>query len=517
MTFNYSGVYQQLERKESLLKQGAVPGACGPASMRATPRFSLFEVSCHVENGCAHVAVVSDSTVRYQDRIGDWVQQYKTTLLGMPSLLQGRGPEWTLSDLPLAFTSYQDLDHFSKHTVPGLHIRREDVEDVYPCSPMQQGILISQSKDEKAYRSYFVFEAVSLQDTDVDCSRLQQAWRAVVKRHSLLRTLLVDNVPGSSGTTNVVLKNPEPAISFYRAAGSTATIELFRERGIPGPQQASGLQHHLSICQLENGRVYLCLDINHAIFDGHAKGVLLRDLQSAYSTDLDPHNGSFRDVVSYLVQQPQESALQYWVGYLRDIEPCHFPSMGDREGGTCRDGVVQVKGLDMNDIHAFCQQWELTPATVIQTAWALVLAAYTGSKDPCFGTLSSGRDLPIDKVQEIVCPMINMLVCRLAISEEQTALSALRSVQEDYSNSLPHQTFPLANVHSALQLGTSALFNTALSLQRADAVQEDGEATIVFREQEGMDPTEVSCGALWLLYVSTKTLFLVRYRCRRCL
>ncbi|XP_014550476.1 hypothetical protein COCVIDRAFT_31812, partial [Bipolaris victoriae FI3] len=488
--FNYSGVYQQLERKESLLKQGAVPGACDPTSMAATPRFSLFEVSCHIENGCAHVTVVSDSTVRYQDRIGDWVRQYKTTLLGMPSLLQGRSPEWTLSDLPLAFTSYQDLDYFCNHTLPGLHIRPEDVEDVYPCSPMQQGILISQSKDANAYRTCLMFEAVSLQDTDVDCSRLQQAWRAVVKRHSLLRTLLVDNVPGSSGTTNIVLRNPEPAISFYRAAESTATIELFRARHIPGPQQASELQHHLSICQLENGRVYLCLDINHAIFDGHAKGVLLRDLQSAYSADLGPHGASFRDVVSYLVQQPQESAFQYWVGYLRGIEPCYFPSMADGEGGTCRDGHVQVQGLDMNDIHAFCQQWELTPATIIQTAWALVLAAYTGSKAPCFGTLSSGRDLPIEKVQEIVCPMINMLVCRLAISEQQTVLSALRSVQEDYSNSLPHQTFPLANVHSALQLGTSPLFNTALSLQRAVAVQEDGAGSIIFHEQEGLDPTE---------------------------
>jgi hypothetical protein len=505
--FNYSGVYQQLERNESLLKQGAVPGACDPTSMAATPRFSLFEVSCHIENGCAHVTVVSDSTVRYQDRIGDWVRQYKTTLLGMPSLLQGRSPEWTLSDLPLAFTSYQDLDYFCNHTLPGLHIQPEDVEDVYPCSPMQQGILISQSKDANAYRTCLMFEAVSLQDTDVDCSRLQQAWRTVVKRHSLLRTLLVDNVPGSSGTTNIVLRNPEPAISFYRAAESTATIELFRARHIPGPQQASELQHHLSICQLENGRVYLCLDINHAIFDGHAKGVLLRDLQSAYSADLGPHGASFRDVVSYLVQQPQESAFQYWVGYLRGTEPCYFPSMADGEGGTCRDGHVQVQGLDMNDIHAFCQQWELTPATIIQTAWALVLAAYTGSKAPCFGTLSSGRDLPIEKVQEIVCPMINMLVCRLAISEQQTVLSALRSVQEDYSNSLPHQTFPLANVHSALQLGTSPLFNTALSLQRAVAVQEDGAGSIIFREQEGLDPTEVSCRALWFLCVSTKTFF----------
>jgi amino acid adenylation domain-containing protein len=505
--FNYSGVYQQLERNESLLKQGAVPGACDPTSMAATPRFSLFEVSCHIENGCAHVTVVSDSTVRYQDRIGDWVRQYKTTLLGMPSLLQGRSPEWTLSDLPLAFTSYQDLDYFCNHTLPGLHIQPEDVEDVYPCSPMQQGILISQSKDANAYRTCLMFEAVSLQDTDVDCSRLQQAWRAVVKRHSLLRTLLVDNVPGSSGTTNIVLRNPEPAISFYRAAESTATIELFRARHIPGPQQASELQHHLSICQLENGRVYLCLDINHAIFDGHAKGVLLRDLQSAYSANLGPHGASFRDVVSYLVQQPQESAFQYWVGYLRGIEPCYFPSMADGEGGTCRDGHVQVQGLDMNDIHAFCQQWELTPATIIQTAWALVLAAYTGSKAPCFGTLSSGRDLPIEKVQEIVCPMINMLVCRLAINEQQTVLSALRSVQEDYSNSLPHQTFPLANVHSALQLGTSPLFNTALSLQRTVAVQEDGAGSIIFREREGLDPTEVSCRALWLLCVSTKTFF----------
>ena len=100
---------------------------------------------------------------------------------------QGTSPQWSLADLSLPFDSYRDLDRFHDSTLVELGLRPEDVEDVYPCSPMQEGILASQSRDPAAYRVCSVFEVVPAPNARIDCARLQQAWRAVVRRHSLAK------------------------------------------------------------------------------------------------------------------------------------------------------------------------------------------------------------------------------------------------------------------------------------------------------------------------------------------
>jgi amino acid adenylation domain-containing protein len=491
--FNYQGLYQQLERNDSLFKNLPMPDGCEPALAAACPRFALFDVSLVVEQGCAKVSFTSDRRARHQDRIKEWIRQYMTTLIDMSALLPDRRPEWTLSDLPLAFSSYTDLDRFRHDTLSGLGVRPEDVEDVFPCSPMQEGILTGQGKDPDAYWVCLVWEAMPNQETSISLARLQQAWKDVVRRHSLLRTLLADSVPGSTGTANVVLKNPKPSISVFRISEGAATVKLFRSHYSPAAQKQTGrLQHHLSICQAGDEKVYLCLDINHAIMDGHSRGILLHDFQKAYDARLDPHGALFRDFVLYTNQQSQEEAGRYWAEYLDGVEPCHFPSQ--RESSDAKDtfGTVEVSGIDASAIHAFCQVWEITPATVIQTAWALVLSRYTNSATPCFGNLSSGRDLPIDNVNGIFGPLIAMLACRVHLHEQLTVLEALRAVQRDYACSLTYQIFPLASMHSLLGLGTSALFNTALSLQRIDDTGLRGASGMILKMEESLSLTEAS-------------------------
>jgi hypothetical protein len=292
----------------------------------------------------------------------------------------------------------------------------------------------------------------------------------------------------------VVLKDPEPSISSFQSSMDTASasVELFRSRHNRASEHAAHLPHHLSICQLANQKVYLCLHINHAIIDAHSRGIIERDLQTAYDTELDLYEAPFKHAITYLKQQPQKEAGRYWSKYLDGVEPCHFPSI---TAAGCEDSgvlTVEVPDLDSNAIHAICQTWETTPATIIQTAWALLLTRYTGSTSACFGNLSSGRDFPIDGVNDIFGPLITMLTCRIHFNKETTVLEALQSMQRDYMNSLPYQTYSLADVHHLLGLGTSALFNTILTLQRIDNTDQQEVSGITLDFQDSVDPTEVS-------------------------
>jgi non-ribosomal peptide synthetase component F len=157
--------------------------------------------------------------------------------------------------------------------------------------------------------------------------------------------------------------------------------------------------------------------------------------------------------------------------------------------------------------------WEVTPATVIQTAWALVLSRYTGSTTPCFGNLSSGRDAPIEDINDMFGPLISMQTCRVHLHEQLTVIEALQLMQSDSVNAMAYQTLSLASVHNALQLGTTPLFNTALSIQSVSDRKTGRASEVVFHALGGADETEVSSCTTLKLISKAKICSIVRCYC----
>ena len=487
--FNYAGLYQQLERSDALFKEVCLPDGCDPASTLELRRFALFDVSVQVDRGCIIVSMIYHKDMLHQPRILEWIDKYEVTLKEMAKELPGTSSDWTLSDFPLAFQSYDNIREFRDIWLDRLGIRFEDVEDIFPCSPMQEGMLVSQSKDSRNYRPWFQVEIrVDREEARLDLVRLQQAWQAVVKRHTLLRAVLIDKFPGSNRVMHVILRDPMPNISCFEPKDE-AMVKRLQNNGSPSYQKY-GLQHHLTICELDERRAYLRLEVDHTIIDGFSYNMVFHDLCTAYNGSLGSA-GAYRDFIAYLEEQPQDAGLQFWTRHLADVEPCFFPNSTGNSNDCTSITPVKVPHLDTGKIRAFCARWEVTAATVIQAAWALVLSKYTGTKMPCFGNLCSGRDIPVENADRIFGPLIGMVPCRVPLNKSQSVLETLKNVQKDYLGSLPYQHFPLAAIHRALGLGASSLFNSVLSFQRAE--DEDGRdrAELVIRYLDGLDPTEV--------------------------
>jgi NRPS condensation-like uncharacterized protein len=491
ITFNYEGQYQQLERDDAFFEELGLPVGCEPASSLELRRWSLFDIDLRVEKGCMTSQVAYHKDMGHQGRILDWITQYKVVMTQMAKELADSSHYWTLSDFPLAFQSYHDVEEFQKVWVDRHAIEPKEVEDIFPCSPIQEGILLAQAKDERNYRSYVEFELqVSGQDgNELDLVRLQQAWRAVVRQHELLRCIIMDSIPGIDHAMHVVLRDPVPSITCFSkhdadVNGISKDTTSYRKYE---------LQHHLTIRQLNETTAHVRLEMDHSIADGFSNTILVDDLRAAYHDEdsLDPA-GSYRDFIAYLEEQPHVSGLEFWTKHLADVDPCFLPVVSDNDSFSHSVGPVQVPDMQTAKLREFCAASDVTAATVIQVAWALVLRRYVGTNRPCFGNLRSGRDVPVNRADRILGPLIGMVPCRVDLNKSQTVLETLQTMQNDYVNSVPHQHFPLAAIHRALGLGASALFNTALSFQR---VVEDGDDQIrdglMIRTLRDEDPTEV--------------------------
>ncbi|KAG8420261.1 Nonribosomal peptide synthetase [Metarhizium acridum] len=476
--FNYAGSFQQFERSGSLFDPLTVPSGCHPPAFSGLKRFALFDVVATANSDCLHIYFVYSTKSLHQDRILAWVEQYQTELKQLVNILCDRPLEWTLADFPMAFKSYDAIVCFRGRLMPQLGIPHTgDIEDIYPCSPIQEKILKAQDQDVNRSRIFFDFEITASDDSGgVNLARVEQAWRAVVQKHPLLRAMLVDGTPGSDGSLNIILRDPILSLSYIRAGDEAAEKRGCPDEPAPIPYKRNGLQHHLTVRQVNEKHVTLHFEMNHAILDGHSIfKVLLDDFRQAYAGRLDAMGAPYSRFVRYIGQQSWEANHAYWMKYLDTAEPCLIFNPSDAKRSRS-DIVLYVPGLDIDMINSFCARWELTKATIVQAAWAMVLKMYLGCSVSCFGMYTSGRDIPVKDVDRIFGPLMCLMPRRIQLDGHGSVVETLRGIHEDYVRSLPHQTHPVADMCKALDIGPPGLFNTTLSYQRGKVVDAEAES-----------------------------------------
>ncbi|KAJ3498097.1 hypothetical protein NLG97_g1389 [Lecanicillium saksenae] len=492
--FNYAGSYQQLERDDSLFSVAELPQGAEATSWSGLRRFCIFEVACQADHGSLAFSISYPKALARERQVVSWLQRFEHTLHELPLHLQNRRREWTLSDFPLAFNSYADLEEFRDKILPALNIDGpEQIEDIYPCSAMQEGILVSQGKDPENYRTVLNIESfVSKDNGAIDIFKIEQAWRAVVRRHSLLRAVLVENIPGAKGTMQIILRDSEPSISILSQMERSVTYsESHNDSAVSVSYSPNGLQHHLSIYQVDAENAFLTLEINHAITDGYSVfNILLRDLKLAYNDQLDLNGPAYVDFIKYVSAQSPETDVAFWINQLHGAEPCLISPPSKDALNILESFTIDLEAIDNHKIHQFCADWEVSTATVVQTAWALVLQMYTNQAAPSFGMLTSGRNIPIKNVEEIFGPLINIIPCRVDFESDSSIVDVMLMVQQQFIDSYPHQTLPLIDIHRALGVGAAGLFNTAISFQRNTDKATDVNGGLDLRYRDVKDQVE---------------------------
>lgn len=495
--FNYHGQYQNLEREDSLIKLAelkptldgieAATGDIGPE----VERLALFDVSVSVEQGVALFGFTYNSHMKYQEQISMWIHAYQECLKEVTVKLLQIEYKPTLADFPRLPTSYQGLESLQNDRLGRIGLRDLSiVEDVYPCTPMQQGLLISQSRSAATYEVEYVFELIPTDGTLVDVERLARAWETVVNRHTILRTLFIESVCPNMLFDQVVLQAIKPPIDIIDAQDRDVFAVMAGKANLSRDQD---VLHHFTLCKTSDDRVICKIEISHALVDGASIDVLCQELAQAYDGKQQISKIPFSDYISYIQSQPQQDSIKYWKAYLGQSDPCYLPNL--TENTTEREQKeVAVELVDSSKLFTFCRSHGTTPASVIQTAWGLVLRSYTGSDDVLFGYIASGRDVPLSGIADAVGLFINLLVCRVNAAPGSSLHELVEKFKADYVAGLVHQHCALAEIQHALDLSGQALFNTVMSIQieGGSTTDDEFEAGITFSPIAAQDPTEVS-------------------------
>ena len=461
MLFNYVGLYQQFSHKNALFRRAGSDVRLSPDFSPDSARLALIEINVLVdEQGQMVFHLTYNRRMTRQDGLTTWVERCRHLLFQeMPQLLTVP-PERTPSDFPLLDLSYKDLDALERHCQEQFGCGLKDVEDMYPCSPMQEGIILSQIRDPSLYQVKWTAEISSTGENLIDLKRLKQAWKQVVRRHPILRTMFIERHHNSGVFSQLVLDH-----GLVASLGDNEVEDKVLRR----------MPYRVTFNSLPDlDTITVTLRANHAIIDGATIGILARDLGAAYGGQLPEASGPlFGDFIKSLQALPMERNLDYWLNFLSSSQTTLFPRLHGKPDKHSLAGENQfvekeISFADGARIHEFCATFGVTVLNLFQVAWALVLRLYTGQDDVCFGYLASGRDSILAGVNDIAGPMINMLVCRLCVTDNTTPRALLKQAHRNFTQALSHQHVPLAEVQHRLDTDGIRLFNTLVNLQRAN-------------------------------------------------
>jgi hypothetical protein len=455
-------------------------------------RLALVDVLADVSDSRLSFTFIFNRLMRHQPAIRQWIQTCKVCLESAASNLTQQTTAFTLSDFPLLTYSYPELDNFLNLVVSPLKADALEVEDAYPCTPIQEGMLLSQAKDTTQYFNKWYWSVHSQNGSPVNPDRLMRAWHQVVQKHPLLRTVFYPSPSQNGSYDQLVLRRAPSDVCAIMPTGSEPLKRLLEHHRLPIPQLRP--QSRLTISGAMSGDAACLLEINHTVIDGISAQIILYDLRLAYDDQLEPTPAAaYREYVKFIQRQSMDDARAYWEDYLRGVEPCFLPKSPMRQLASILDQEQRAFHFTLPSgqlLREFCSEFELTMASVFQLGWALVLRTYLNELGACFGYITSGRDAPVPDIDNTVGPFINMLVCRFSPQEGEKVLDLLQRNQTEFVQSLTHQHLSLAEKMKSAGRSDMALFNTAMSVLKEKGYSPDA-STLDFNDFGGDNPTEV--------------------------
>ncbi|KAJ4328811.1 hypothetical protein N0V84_000821 [Fusarium piperis] len=328
-------------------------------------------------------------------------------------------------------------------------VAADEIEDVYPASPFQEGLIATSLSDamgdeKAAYNAKMVFHLAK----DTNTVLLEQAVEKVVSRNPILRTRLVST---SEGPVQVVLKH-----------SSNQSQEMKKDALFQYQVNTGSLDHQMR----------LVISMHHTLYDAPTLHLLLQDVNFWYNNPMGvkPLPVSYRRFVDYLDSTDSESASRYWTETLRDAPLTPFPPIGEHEDQTRATEHLDLSTKISLDLF---QNSGISPATSVAGAVALLLSSYNFADQVCFGMTLSGRDNP--ELEAVMGPTVSTVPIHVHVSPEQSKSSLLQAIQSSILDMRQHQHFGLKNIMRLPEQGpkNASRFRTLLVVQQGQESDEE--------------------------------------------
>ncbi|MFE9450989.1 non-ribosomal peptide synthase/polyketide synthase [Streptomyces sp. NPDC006739] len=464
--FNYHGRWDAGSTGADGLYRAALPPA-GRDTDPDEPRGYLLDITGVIQQGRLELGWTYPTAVYDEGTVRQLAEEMCEALRDIAAhcARPGAGGR-TPSDFPLARLTQDRIDRL---VGDGRH-----VEDVLPLSPLQSGMLFHGLVDSAG--AYFDRTAVRLSGV-ADPRAFAEAWQQVADRTPALRTSV--HWRGLPHPVQVVHRRAELPVTHLdwrrltprRRAEETQRL-LAEDRAVEMDLTTAPLTR-LTLAALPGDEVLMLWSTHHIALDGWSTGLLLTEVCERYAAltggpdAAPPARRPFADFLRWLDGQDEEEAERHWAGTLAGFT-ARTPLPYDRppaEAHRARSAMAVHHELDEDlsqRLRETAARAGLTVNTVVEGAWALLLAQYSGHQDVVFGTTVSGRPAELPGVDTMIGMFINTVPARVRIPASGV-LPWLRDLQDRQSDSRRFDHVALSRIHALSDVPAGeALFDSML-------------------------------------------------------
>jgi amino acid adenylation domain-containing protein len=385
-----------------------------------------------------------------------------------PNLIAPGSRAITPQMLTLASLTQSEIDRVVR-TVPG---GAENVQDIYPLAPLQEGILFHHILDpgHDPYLLHMLLAVPSRARLDAVLAALQ----AVVDRHDILRTAVVWD--GLARPVQVVWRKvrlPVHTVALQAQADAEAQMRQ-RMAGPPEPmvlERAPLLQVEIAADDT-SGRWLMLVRLHHLVSDNVSQVIVLSEIMALLENRGDlPPAAPYREFVARSLADAggagAEAFFRSRLGAIDSpvlmfgIERMHGDGLRVREGRRVVDADLAAR------LRRQARQQGIGAAVLFHAAWALVVARCSAGADAVFGTVLSGRMRAAEDGRRMVGTFINTLPLRLRL-EGHSAVQLVQQVRHELAELLRHETAPLTLAQRCSAVpGAAPLFNAIFNYRHS--------------------------------------------------
>ncbi|HEV2735688.1 MAG TPA: condensation domain-containing protein, partial [Longimicrobiaceae bacterium] len=396
----------------------------------------------------------------------------------------------------------------------------ENVESIYPLSPMQLDILLRSLRAPEL--TEYAEQIRWTMEGDLDAPAFARAWQRLAERHPVLRTVFFWK--GLDNPVQVVRRTVEARVELldWRGEPSGGLEERMdglvrRERRRFDLEAAPLFRVALARTgEREHRCVWTC---HHLLLDGWSAGRALQEVFALYDALVGgaapalPAPPPFQAYISWLQAQPTGPAEGFWraalagVGPASELDPGGPPRGRDASGpGSPGHACATIPAARLERMEEAARRRQITLNTLFQGAWALVMGRRRGDDDVVFGAVSSGRPAELPGAESMLGVFVGSVPVRVRLRPEAEVGPWLREIQAAQVEARRHDHFSLQQIQawSGVPAG-ERLFDTLLVFQNYPLreVESARVAGLEVRDLRGV-PADTALGHALMLEVDVR-------------
>ncbi len=344
------------------------------------------------------------------------------------------------------------------------------IEDLYPLSPTQQGLLFRQLQAPRSGTG--VRQVLCTLEGELDPALFAAAWRRLLARHPILRSAflwqgLERPLQGVAREVELPLATGDwTALGEADRERELADLSAWDQRRGVDLERAPLLQVELR--RLGENRHALLFSHHLLLLDRGSAALATDELLSLYQRlrqgepGEPPRPRPFRDYVEWLARHPQGESQAYWrttlagftaptpLGSDRLAAGIAGSASGARSAGGAGDASSAAGGpggerrrrlseQGSEALRTAARQSRVTLAAMVEGAWALLLSRTSGEEDVVFGEVSAGRPAELAGAESMVGPFGATLPVRVLAVPAAAVGPWLGRLQERRLERLRHE------------------------------------------------------------------------------